>query len=454
MRPLKITINGVRGIVGDTLTPQIVTDFAQAVGTYVGGGKVLVSRDTRPSGEMVASCVFAGLIAAGCQAVDLGICPTPAMQLAVARSDAEAGVAITAGHNAQEWNALKVVDRDGLFLNRYQGGDLLDIYHQGEYRKAGWQELRPLLRDDEAAERHLTAIRRAVPADTVRRHGFKVAVDLCNGACCGPAVRLLEHLGCEVLAINDDPALPSPREPDPTLVNLGQLRALVTATDARIGFALDADGRRLGTVTEKGDVPGEEFTLCLVAQYLLPRRSGPVVTNLSTTQAVAEIARRHEREIIRTRIGQSYVAATARSQRAAVAGEGSGGVMFPELNYTHDGLSAMALILCHMAASGRPISELVGQVPRFHMVKSKVPCESRRVFTVLQRLRDELEARDEQEQWRISLLDGIHLSADATWVHVRASATEPLIRVIAEAQAAAEAQALSDEFVQRVRRLI
>ncbi|MFQ6096394.1 MAG: phosphoglucosamine mutase [Armatimonadota bacterium] len=457
MRPLKITMNGVRGVVGETLTPELIINFAQAVGTFADGGEVLVSRDTRPSAPMVSACTFAGLLASGCRVVDLGICPTPAMQLAVARGSAVAGIAITAGHNSIEWTALKVADRDGLFLNRYQGEELLDIYHQGQFAKASWDGLHRLERDEHAAERHVQAILGLLDVETVRDRRLRVAVDCCNGACCEPALALLDALGCEVIPINDDPRLPSPRPPDPTRENVGQLTAIVKAAHVDVGFALDLDGRRLGIVTEEGEAPGPEMSLCLAADFVLSRAQGPVVTSLCTTMAVEQVARRHGAEVIRTRVGQAYVAMEVRGQRAAIGGEGSGGIMFPSLNCAYDSLAAMGFLLEHIAASGETVSTLVARIPRYSIASASTPCEARRLFTVFQRLRDEIEedlVTPGTPTWQVDLQDGICLRTDEKWVHVRASSTEPVIRIIAEAPDPDEAAALNEEYLQRVRQAI
>ncbi|HEV2664838.1 MAG TPA: phosphoglucosamine mutase, partial [Blastocatellia bacterium] len=215
MKPLKIGITGVRGIVGETFTPEVAIAFAQAVGTYLGGGRVLVCRDTRPSGTMVRSAVMAGLLATGCEAIDLGVCPTPTMQLAVKHLNAAGGVSITAGHNPLPWNALKFVRGDGLYLNTRQAEELLDIFHQGEFEKAKWNEIQTHIETHDAIERHIEVLKSAFDVEAVRRRKLTVAVDCCNGACSVLSPRWLAELGCAVLAINDDVAAPFPHDPEP-----------------------------------------------------------------------------------------------------------------------------------------------------------------------------------------------------------------------------------------------
>ncbi|MBC7287470.1 MAG: phosphoglucosamine mutase [Armatimonadetes bacterium] len=451
MKQLRISIGGVRGIVGEALTPDIAVGFAQAFGTYVGGGRILVSRDTRRSGPMVVQCVIAGLLGAGCEVVDLDICPTPALQLAVRDSEAAGGIAVTAGHNDARWNALKFIRPDGIFLNPREAQELLEIYHQGEFAKATWSQLRPVGRDHGAAERHLHAILEQVDVEAIRRAGLRVAVDCANGACSPWSPKLLEALGCEAVAINTEVDLPFPHPPEPSPRNLGQLSALVRASGADVGFAHDADGDRLGIVAENGTPLGEELTICLAEEMLLSRGDpGPVVVNLSTTSAVDVIARRYDREVIRTKIGQAYVCEAALNYCAAVAGEGSGGVVVPRLNYANDSMAVMAHILELIAKRQVPVSELVREtVPPLHMVKLVVPCGMDQVFGVLERIRNH-----RPPDWAVSenLDDGIKYIGEDCWVHVRASQTEPLIRVIAEAEDATLAEEIARDFVALVRR--
>ncbi|HEY3397323.1 MAG TPA: phosphoglucosamine mutase [Armatimonadota bacterium] len=451
MRVLKISVAGVRGIIGQTLTPELLVDFGQAFGTYLGGGRVLLSCDTRRSGPMVSASVRAGLMAAGCEVVDLGICPTAALQLAIKDSPATGGIAVTAGHNDASWNALKFIRDDGIFLNPRQSEELLDIYHLGRFSDAHWDELRPLQTDPQAGERHLEAVLAQVDRAAIRARDFTVAVDCANGACSLYTPRLLEALGCRVVAINTETHLPFPHPPQPSPENLSQLQALVRATDAAVGFAHDADGDRLGVVSETGAPAGEEATMCLCTEMILRRGDpGSVVTNYSTSLAVEEVARRYGRVVHRTGIGQAFITEAALNYQAAIAGEGSGGVVFPRLNYAHDGQAAMVHVLNLMAQSGASLSELIAEVvPRLVMAKRELPCPSEQAYSVLQRLRQEPEPA-----WVTDRLqeDGLLLRGDRRWVHVRVSQTEPIIRVIVETPTAEETDQLLQQYLTKVRR--
>jgi phosphomannomutase len=455
MKPLKIGITGVRGIVGETFTPELAIAFAQAFGTYLdvkadsGGaaGRVFVCRDTRPSGPMVRSAVMAGLLATGCDAVDLGICPTPTMQLAVNRLNAAGGVSITAGHNPAPWNALKFVRGDGLYLNVTQAEELLDIYHQGEFEKAKWNEIQTRIETADAIEQHIEVLKKAFDVESIRGRKLTVAVDCCNGACSLLTPRWLAELGCATLTINDDISAPFPHHPEPKRETMAQLRAIVKAGRADIGFALDADGERLGVVTETGEPLSEEMTLALAADIKLSRfagqssATGVVVTNISTTRNIEKIAGRYHSEVIRVPVGSAYISEAIVENNALIGGEGNGAVAIPEIHATNDSAAAIGLILEQMARTGKKASELVANLPRSSMLKHYVQVEPNLLFSVLNDVREAAEKANSDE---VDLSDGIKLSWPDGWVHVRASNTESMIRVIAEAENERRAGELMD----------
>ena len=431
MKPLKIGISGVRGIVGETFTPELAVSFAQAFGTYLDSGRILVCRDTRQSGPMIRSAVVTGLLATGCEVIDLGICPSPSLQLGVKWLDAQGGISITAGHNPGHWNALKFVRNDGLYLSSMQAEELLDIYHQGEFGKVPWNQIRTKIERQDAIGHHLECLRRSFDTEAIRGRRLKVAVDCCNGACALLIPRWLEELGCEVLAINDDPNAPFPHNPEPKQETMAQLRAVVKAGRADIGFAHDADGERLGIVTEAGDPLPEETTLALAADIKLRQKVGTVVANISTSSSIDRIAARYEASVVRTPVGQAYISEAMLEHQAVIGGEGSGGVAVPEVHPTHDSAATIGLILEHLARSNQRVSELVQELPRLTMIKQNIAVEPSRIYSVLQGVRS---AVDGEEAETFDMLDGIKILWSDGWVHVRASNTESMIRIIAEAE--------------------
>ena len=447
MKPLKIGITGVRGIVGETFTPELAVEFAQAFGSYLDGGRILVCRDTRPSGPMIRSAVLAGLLAAGCDVVDLGICPTPSMQLAVKWLEADGGIAITAGHNPWQWNALKFVRGDGLYLNPNQAEELLDIFHQGELLKADWKTIKHSIESADPIAKHIEVLQTAFAIDAIRERRLVVAVDCCNGACSFLTPRWLEVLGCEVLALNNDPSAPFPHAPEPKPTTMAQLCALVKAGHADIGFAHDADGERLGIVTDLGEPLSEEMTLALATEIRLSEKSGTVVTNVSTTQAIDCIAGRHGGNVVRTPVGQTYISEGLLEHNGVLGGEGSGGITVPEVHLTHDSAAAIGLILEHLAQTGERVSRLASNLPQLATLKHNVAVAPHRLYSVLQEFR----ALIEQDGLTFDSIDGVKVTLPEGWVHVRASNTESIIRIIVEAKEKAKAAELLEWARDRVK---
>jgi len=448
MKPLKIGITGVRGIVGETFTPELAVDFAESFGTYLDRGRILVCRDTRPSGPMIRSAVLAGLLAAGCEVVDLGICPTPSMQLAIKSLKADGGIAITAGHNPWQWNALKFVRSDGLYLNSTQGEELLDIFHQGEFAKAGWDTIKNVVQTADAIEEHVKVLSQKFDVETIRSKKLTVAVDCCNGACSFLSPKWLARLGGEVLAVNDNPTAPFPHSPEPKPETMAQLCAVVKAGRAAIGFAHDADGERLGIVSDLGEPLSEEMTLAIAADIRLRKKSGTIVTNVSTSSAIDIVAARHGGKVVRVPVGQAYISEGLIEYNGVLGGEGSGGITVPEVHLTHDSAAAIGLILEYMAQTGERISDLVSQLPRLTTLKHNITVAPHRLYSVLQEFRAVMEAEDIE----IDSTDGIKVTLPDGWVHVRASNTESMIRIIVEAKEKVVARELLDWARDRIKR--
>ena len=443
MGRLMISVSGVRGVVGEGLDPITVAKFGAAFGTFLGkGSTVVVGRDTRTSGEMVKSLAVGGLLSTGCRVIDVGICPTPTIQMAVLHHKADGGVAVTASHNPAEWNALKFVGSDGVFLDRDEGERLLSIYNDpGRFRYARWDEIKPVERDDGAIERHVGAVLEFVDAGAIKGRRFRVAVDCCNGAGALVIPELLRRLGCEVVAIHCEPTGLFPHDPEPVAMNISELCRVVAESGADVGFAFDADVDRLAIVADGGEPLGEEMTLALtVDHFLSSRRKGPVVTNVSTTMAVDEVARRHGCEVIRAPVGEVNVCKAMREHGAVIGGEGNGGVIVPDVHLGRDAVVGAALILEYMAASGEPVSALASRIPRYFMLKEKVPLpEGASREGLLSEVRALFGGMD------LDLTDGVKVFYEDGWLHIRPSGTEPVARVIVEAESEARARELAEE---------
>jgi phosphomannomutase len=448
MKPLKIGISGVRGIVGETFTPELAVSFAQAFATYLNSGRILICRDPRPSGPMVASAVASGLLASGCEVIDLGVCPTPSLQLAILWLHAQGGIAITGGHNAAPWNALKFIRADGLYLNSTQATELLDIYHQHEFEKTPWDLIRPMIERGDAVDHHLAILARSFDVAAIRKRALRVAIDCCNGAGSALAPRWIAEVGSQVLTINDDMNAPFPHDPEPRPDTMAQVRAVVKAGGADVGFVLDADGERLGLVDETGRILPEEVTLALAAAIRLAQRQGPIVTNVSTSAMVDRIGSCYKVPVIRTPVGVPYVSEAVLEHRAVIGGEGSGSIIIPEIKAVPDSMAAMGLFMEHMALTGHPLSILAGQLPRLSMVKSTIPIEPNLIYSTLQMFRDRVQ---DEGSSAVDLSDGVRLDWPDGWVHVRVSNTESIIRVIAEAEQESRAHELVDWARERLR---
>ncbi len=434
MNLLKISTAGVRGIVGGGMNAGLAISFAQAFSTYLEGGTIALARDSRSSGYFLRSAVLSGALSAGTRVIDLGVVPTPTVRIFLRELRADGAILIAAGHNPADWNALKFLRSDGMYLNVRQGAELLEIYNNGEFRKAQWRDIQPLESNSEALDFHLARIEETFDVDAIRARRFKVAVDCCNGTCSRITPRLLKSLGCEVVSVNDRMEKPFPHPPNPTPDNMSQVEALVKAARADIGFAHDAEGERLGIVTETGEaLPQEDtFALACLASLESGLREGPIVTNLSTSRKVDRIAERYDTTVYRTAIGQSYVAERARRLSASIAGEGSGQVILPHLHWGPDGIAAIAFFLEFLAKDSSTPSQLVEQLPNYHMVKENLPIPAGQLYKKLQRFR--LEASASADRFQVDLTDGVKLVSPDAWVHVRASSTESMIRIIAEAE--------------------
>ncbi len=437
---LMVSVSGVRGRVGAGLTPEIVATFAAAFGAWAsrtGTRTVVVGRDSRVSGPMFTRIVHGALESVGCTVIDIGMAPTPTIQLAVEHHHAAGGLGITASHNPIEWNALKFIGPSGLFLSAAEGAELRAIMDGGVPR-ATWDQLGTIVRDDDAISRHIAQVL-ALPYLNVvgiRARKFRVALDCCHGAGSVIMPQLLTELGCEVYAINMEPDGLFHRPPEPVAENLGELAALVRATEADIGFATDPDVDRLALVLDDGTAPGEDYTLAFAARTVLRHRPGPVVTNLSTSKVVADAARFAGVPFHFAKVGEVNVAMTMRDLGATIGGEGNGGVILPEMHLGRDAPVGAALLLQLMLEEARPLSALLTERPRYVIVKDKLDRPDAPLDAVYAALRAAFPDAVADTQ------DGLRLDWPDRWVHLRPSGTEPIVRVIAEAPAESDARTL------------
>ena len=442
------SLSGVRGRDTD-LNAEVVTAYGYAFSEFTNSDKILVGRDTRQNGQHIKSILIEALKNAGKTVVDLGICPTPTVQHAVEYHQAAGGIVITASHNPLPWNGLKFIGSDGIFLD---ADEMLQLKNRrieigGTYQEYEKQKGSAHLYDS-AVDDHIQSVLNIhyIDPSIIRKAGFKVVVDAVNGAAYRAIPDLLTKLGCDVIRINCHHNKPFPRNPEPLPENLAELNQAVLEHQAHIGLATDPDGDRLAIVSDLGKPISEEYTLVL-AEYLVlsktERVAKKVVTNLSTTLAVDDIAGKFDATVIRTPIGEINVAKKMREVDACIGGEGNGGVLLPEAHLGRDSLVASVLVLQLLAEQGKPLSDLMNELPRYTMIKKKVP----RGNLELNELIDDLKQLKQPEE--LDLQDGIKFIWKNRWVHMRPSNTEPIIRIYAEAptkEAAEEAIAPFEKF--------
>lgn len=445
---LMVSVSGVRGRVGEALTPEIVARFAAAFGAYlreVGDGPapvVVLGRDTRTSGPLFARAVTAGLQSVGCDVVDVGIAPTPTTLMAIGHHGAGGGIVVTASHNPVEWNALKLASGEGMFLDADEAPRMHAYVSDREIPRAAWDGLGSYTVDDDAVDRHLEKLLQLPYLDlkALRERKFHVALDCVRGAGAVLLPRLLEELGCRVSGIHLEPDGRFPRAPEPVAANLGELATLVADRGADVGMATDPDADRLSLVGPAGRAIGEDYTLALAASLILRHRQGPLVTNLSTSRLLDDVAEAGGVRLFRSPVGEINVARRMEREAAVVGGEGNGGVILPDVHHTRDAAVAAALILQQLLETGRDLDALVADLPAYAIVKEKLPRSGGPLQPVYDSLERTLAADEADHQ------DGLRLSwaAERKWVHVRPSGTEPVLRIIAEAPSEADARALVD----------
>lgn len=451
-RRLKIGVSGVRGVVGESLSPVLVADFAAAFGEFAGGGRVLVGRDTRSSGEMYENAVAAGLLSVGIQPVLTGILPTPSLQVAVRETSASGAIAITASHNGNEWNALKFIGADGLFLNQIANDELLDIYNQPDSNYVPENRIRTEKLMYDAFRIHQEKILRSVDADAIRKKHFRVAVDCCNGVGALYSRKFLEAFGCEVISIFDTCGNGFERPPEPVPANLGALSECVKKHHCAVGFAQDPDGDRISLVSGSGAIPGVQNSAALIAGHLIRNnRSGTVVLNIQTTTAIEQIAGECGVEVLYCPVGEVNVTDAMNASGAFLGIEGSsGGIIYPKISMCRDSYAAMAVVLEMLAQRGMTIDSMLETLPCLSSVSVKMLCPSAQAgVNALREIRSRYLDRNP------IVVDGVRIDmGGGAWVLLRRSNTEPVIRILAESSEEATAERLARSFEKELQGLL
>lgn len=451
------SISGIRGTLGGkpgtNLTPIDAVAFAAAYGTLLIEEspdqkiRVVIGRDARPSGQMVQQLVQNTLIGLGIDVIDLGLSTTPTVAMAVPHAKAHGGIILTASHNPIEWNALKLLNSAGEFISAQQGQAVLDKASLQDFAFAPIEKIGKIIPDTTALQSHITAVLKLqyTQTEAVKARAFKVVVDGVNSSGGIAIPLLLEQLGVETIKIHCEPNGMFPHNPEPLAEHLTDLSEAVVAHQADLGIAVDPDVDRLVFVDENGTIFGEEYTLVACADYVLSKTPGPTVSNLSSTQALQKVTETYKQHYSAAAVGEVNVVEEMKKQNAIIGGEGNGGVILPELHYGRDALVGVALFLSHLVEQQKTASELRASYPNYFMVKEKVTLtQDTPVDAILKII-----ASKYQDQ-KINLVDGVKIQFDNSWVHLRKSNTEPIIRIYTEAPALNEATKLAQDFKQQI----
>ena len=456
MEKVIIGVSGVRGIVGQGLSPKDVLEMSAGFGKICEGGNVLVGGDTRTSGDMLRYAAISGLLWTGSDATDAGVCPTPTIQLAVKDGDFQGGIAVTASHNPPEWNGLKFIGPDGIFLSpidsigdKEKGRRLADLFQKYQVPPPDWEKVGHVKAASCFIKEHIYKILSLdlVDVQKIRERRFKVAIDCCNGAGSLISPLLLRHLGCEVIELNSKPDGIFLHDPEPVPESLGQLSTAVGEYGADLGFANDPDADRLSIVSEKGEAIGEEYTLALCVKFVLTKKKGPVVANLSTSRMLDDIAAELGTKVHRSAVGELNVAKKMQTVDAVVGGEGNGGVMLPALHLGRDAPLGTALILSYLAQSEKTLSDLASSIPKYVMLKQKLDLGTKEPSEALHLVK-QIYSKEHMDH-----TDGVKVMGPDWWLHVRASNTEPVLRLISEAPQRKKAELLCKSIKDRLRKL-
>jgi len=454
------SISGIRGTIGgktgENLTPLDVVKFSTAYAAWVKSQKkadkykVVVGRDARISGSMVQQLVMNTLVGMGIDVVDLGLSTTPTVEVAVPMEKADGGIILTASHNPKQWNALKLLNHKGEFLNAKEGEKILELSENTAIEFAEIDDLGKIVQKTDYIEKHIEEILKLkwVDVEKIKAANFKVVVDGVNSTGGIAIPQLLRKLGVEVVELYCEPNGHFPHDPEPLEKNLKDLFAEVLKTKADLGIVVDPDVDRLAFVDEKGKMFGEEYTLVAVADYLLGKQKGNTVSNLSSSRALKDVTEKHGGKYQASAVGEVNVVELMKKTNALIGGEGNGGIIFPELHYGRDSLVGTALFLTHLAEKGKTVSELREEYPSYYMSKSKIELTPEMdVDEILEKMKEKYASED------ISTVDGVKIDFPENWVHLRKSNTEPIIRIYTEAKSQQEADDLANRFIEEMRKI-
>jgi len=446
MSTLMVSVSGIRGIVGDGFDPHTIVKYTSAYADLIGKGKVVIGRDARITGDMVDNFVTGTLLAKGFDVVNIGICPTPTVQFNVKELNASGGIAISASHNPNEWNALKLLNSTGQFLTPDENRIMIEKLKEADKNFVSWDKIGKSVRYDDGIKKHVKAVLslKYINRDAIRKRKFKVLVDCVNGAGAYVIPDLLKEFGCEVIEMNCEKTGIFPRLPEPIPENLTATMRAVKEANADLGIVIDPDVDRLVLITDKGEPFSEENTITQVVRFILSKEKGNVVVNLSTTRAVEDVADEFDCKVFRSPVGEANVVKLMKEKYAVIGGEGSGGVIYPALHYGRDALVGIAITLQHLLEFGKSLTELKNILPKYYIHKMKVSIFNSDPDKIIESFKSNY--KDE----KINTDDGLRIDFKDHWLHLRKSNTEPIIRIITEAGSIEEAKKQAEKYLKEI----
>jgi phosphomannomutase len=449
MSTLMASISGVRGIIGDGLDPNTIIKYTSAYADLIGKGKVVVGRDARITGEMVLSLVVGTLLAKGMDVIEIGICPTPTVQYTVKTLNAKGGIAITASHNPNQWNALKMLNHTGQFLSPEEYTVLKSLLNTPDNKFENWNGIGKLTHTDEGLKRHVKDVLelKLINQNEIKKRKFKVLADCVNGAGVYIIPEFLKKFGCEVIELNCERTGIFPRLPEPIPENLTGTMEAVKECQADLGVVVDPDVDRLVLITNDGNPFSEENTITQAVKFILSKEKGNVVVNLSTTRAVDDVAKAEGQKVFRSPVGEANVVKKMKEVNAVIGGEGSGGIIYPALHYGRDALVGIAITLQHLVEFGGTLAELKAVLPAYFIAKKKIDLVNVNPDEVIRALTKKYDKEN------INTEDGLRVDFPDHWVHFRKSNTEPIIRIITEAKSRSFSEELSDKYFNEIKNL-
>ena len=450
MGTLMVSVSGIRGIVGNGLDPHTIVKYASAYADFCGKGKIILGSDGRITGQMVNELVKGTLMAKGNDVVDIGICPTPTVLFNVKNLKAVGGIQISASHNPNEWNALKLLNKNGEFMTPEENKKMLNQIESANLKYATWNNLGRLYSYSKGLEDHFESVLKldVLNLSKIRKRKFKVLLDCVNGAGAYSMPQLLKKLGCDVIEMNCEKTGIFPRLPEPIPENLKATMKAVKKYGADIGIVVDPDVDRLVLITDKGEPFSEENTITQAVKFILSKKKGNVVVNLSTTRAVEDVASQYNCKVFYSPVGEANVVKKMKEVKAVIGGEGSGGVIYPKAVFGRDALTGTVITLQHLLEFGGTISELKNSLPNYYIVKNKLELESINPEKILKSLKNKF-AKE-----KINTDDGLKIDFSDHWVHFRKSNTEPMIRTIVEASSKKTAQKYSDIYIALIKEIM